>query len=83
MMTPGGLAEQVAGEIDAICQRYGCEIGVWLTWRDLLHNLEIARTTPGLDVLNFGLQIRIKNGTELSDTNTADNTGESQHAGDG
>ena len=59
MMTPEQIAEKVGREIEAICKKHGCEVGVWLSWRDLLHNFEVMKTDPKLNELQFGLQIRI------------------------
>jgi len=61
------VAEKVAKEIDKIRQKYKCEIGVWLTWRDLLYNFEVMRKENGLNELHFGLQIRIENGNNDQD----------------
>lgn len=57
-LTPEKVAEKVAGEIDKICQKYNCEIGVWLSWRDLLANFEHMKKDPNINELQFGLQIR-------------------------
>lgn len=62
-MTPEQIADKAAKEIDKICKKYNCEIGVWLSWRDLIHNFDIMKADPKINELNFGLQIRI-NGSE-------------------
>ncbi len=53
------IADEFAKELDALCKKYNCEVGVWLTWRDLLHNLDILKRDPNVNELLFGLQIRI------------------------
>lgn len=53
------IAAKVGKEIDRICKKYKCEIGVWLTWRDLLYNFDQVKKTPGVDELKFGLEIRL------------------------
>ena len=62
-MTPEQIAEKVAVEIDKIEKKYKCQIGVFLTWRDLLHNFELMKKEPELNELKFGLQIRLADGT--------------------
>ena len=70
-MDPEKVADKFAAELDKLCKKYGCEVGVWLSWRDLLHNFEIMKSDSNLNELKFGLQIRIPNGTKLSDKDTA------------
>lgn len=65
-MIPEKIAESVAKEIDQICAKHKCEIGVWLTWRDLLHNFDAMKADPKINELHFGLQIRI-HGTDDKD----------------
>jgi hypothetical protein len=63
-MTPDKIADKVAKEIDKICQKYNCEIGVWLTWRDLINNFDIMKKNAELNELQFGLQIRLEDGVK-------------------
>lgn len=58
-MMPEKVAESVSREIERICKKHKCEIGVWLSWRDLLHNFDAMKADPNLNELHFGLQIRI------------------------
>lgn len=66
-MTPEEIAEEVADKVEKLCAEYNCEIGVWLSWRDILHNFDAMKANPELNELNFGLQIRI-HGTESNST---------------
>jgi len=59
-MTNEQIAEKVAKDIEKISKKYGVEIGVWLTWRDMEANLLKMRQTHGFDEADFGLQIRFK-----------------------
>ena len=67
------IAEKVSKELERICKKYNCEIGVWLTWRDLLHNFDLMKKDTSLNELQFGLQIRLDNGT--NDKGEKGNTG--------
>ncbi len=58
-MTPEETAENFANDLDELCKKYGCNVGVWLSWRDMLHNFDIMKQDPKMDELHFGLQIRI------------------------
>jgi hypothetical protein len=60
---------KVAAEIEKICKKYDCQLGVWLTWRDLAHNLQKMQDTPGFDEAQFGLQIRFENKDNGGDSN--------------
>ncbi len=75
MITPEQKAEKVAKELEKLQKKYDCKIGVWLTWRDLMHNFDIMKKDINLDELEFGLQIRIENGIDTknktSDKDTA------------
>lgn len=57
-------ADKVGAEISRIEAKYNCKLGVWLTWRDLIHNLEIMKTNKQMDIAQFGIQIQFTNGTE-------------------
>ena len=59
---PNEIADQVTRELDAICKKYNCQLGIWLTWRDILHNLDKMKSTPGFDEAYFGIQIRLPDG---------------------
>jgi hypothetical protein len=59
-VTPEQIADKFAIELDSLCKKYRCSVGVWLTWRDLESNLDKMRKTPGFDEAEFGLQIRFK-----------------------
>lgn len=58
------IADKVAAEIDKICKKYNCQLGVWLTWRDMEGNLKKMRETTGFDEADFGIQIRFKDESE-------------------
>ena len=73
-MTPDKVAENVGKEIDKICKKYGCEIGIWLNWRDLIYNFDQMKNDPKLNELKFGLEIRIHD-KETNDTMSPDNKG--------
>lgn len=64
-MTPEQVANKFSADLDKLCKKYGCEVGVWLSWRDLMHNFEIMRSDPNLNELMFGLQIRIPDGDNI------------------
>ena len=61
MMKPEKKAEAFGKDLEKLCKKYGCRAGVWLTWRDLLHNFEIAKKDPNINELEFGLQVRFDN----------------------
>lgn len=63
-LTPQQIAEEVAAQIEAIEKKYNCQLGVWLTWRDLLHNFDVMKKEPKLNELQFSLQIRLPDGSE-------------------
>ena len=65
-MTPDKIAEKVSKELDKLCKKYNCDVGVWLTWRDLMHNLDQMKARKGFNEAHFGLQIRI-HGTDDKD----------------
>ena len=67
------IAEKVSKELERICKKYNCEIGVWLTWRDLLHNFDLMKKDTSLNELQFGLQIRLDDGA--NDKGEKGNTG--------
>lgn len=58
-LTPQQIAEKVAAQIQSIEKQYNCQLGVWLTWRDLLHNFDLMKKEPKLNELQFSLQIRL------------------------
>ena len=60
-MTPEKKAEVIGREVEKLCKKHGCEIGVWLTWRDLLHNFEKAKKDTNINEFHFGLQVRFDN----------------------
>jgi hypothetical protein len=60
ILTPEQTAERVAKELDKLCRKYKCKVGVWLTWRELYHNFMIMQKTPEFDEAEFGLQIRLE-----------------------
>ena len=66
-MKPQQTADKVAKEIDKICKKYNCELGVWLTWRDIIKNFDLMKENPELNELRFGLQIRIPDGKNATD----------------
>jgi hypothetical protein len=74
-LSPDQVADKVAEEIQNICIKYKCELGVWLSWIDLLNNFDLMKKDSTINELNFGLQIRLENGTnnqsKTSDTSTA------------
>jgi hypothetical protein len=66
-MDAQAVADKVSREIERICKKYNCEIGVWLSWRDLMHNFDIMKKDASVNELQFGLQIRLDNGTDDKD----------------
>lgn len=58
-MAPEKIAESVGKEIEKICKKHNCEIGVWLNWRDLQYNFDQMKADPALNELKFGLEIRL------------------------
>lgn len=54
------IADKVAKDIISIEKKYGCKLGVWLTWRDMEGNLSKMRETVGFDEAAFGVQIRFE-----------------------
>jgi hypothetical protein len=73
-MTNQQKADKVGMEIAKLEKKYGCKLGTWLTWRDMLRNLEIMRDTPGMDIAQFGVQIQFTYGTELSNKEPSGDT---------
>lgn len=76
-MTNEEKAQKIDQAISKLCKKYDCEIGVWLTWDDLLNNIHHLKMNPTLDHLGFTLQIKLKeNGTndteQAGDTSGAD-----------
>jgi len=61
-MSPEDIADNFATEVQALCEKYNCRVGVWLSWRDMEATLKTMRETPGFDEAEFGLQIRIEDG---------------------
>jgi hypothetical protein len=61
IISPEQKAEAIASQIEKLCKKYNCRIGVWLTWRDLLHNFDIAKKDPKINELEFRLQVRFEN----------------------
>jgi hypothetical protein len=61
------IADKVSKELERICKKYNCEIGVWLTWRDLLHNFDLMKKDNSLNELQFGLQIRLEDANDQSE----------------
>ena len=59
-MTNDQKAEKIGKELDRLCKKYDCQIGVWLSWQDILANLDMMKKNQ-LDQLSFGLQIQLKN----------------------
>ncbi len=55
------IANEVADTISKIEAKYKCKLGVWLTWRDLIHNFDKIKAEPDLNELHFGLHIRFEN----------------------
>jgi len=75
------VAEKVGNEIERICKKYNCEIGVWLNWRDLMFNFDQLKKDPTMNELKFGLEIRIHE--EVSDTAHSNNKGKPKRPGGG
>jgi hypothetical protein len=63
MNNPELIAQEVSQAINDLREKYGCELGIWLNWRDLIHNFELLKANPNLNELHFGIQIRIPNGS--------------------
>lgn len=60
-LTPEEKAEIIGREVEKLCKKHGCQIGVWLNWRDLLHNFEAVKNDQNINELHFGLQVRFDN----------------------
>lgn len=73
-MAPEKIAENVWKEIDNLCKKYNCEIGVWLNWRDLQYNFDQMKNDPKLNELKFGLEVRI-HGKEADNTMSQNDKG--------
>jgi hypothetical protein len=58
MMTHQEKADKIMGELQRIEKKFGCEIGVWLSWRDLYHNFDAMRKDPKIDNAKFPLQVK-------------------------
>jgi len=54
--------DQIIKELQKVCTKHGCDLGVWLTWRDLIANFEEMKKNPDFNEAFFGLQIRFKDG---------------------
>jgi hypothetical protein len=60
MMIKEEIANKIAADIEMICKKHKCDIGIWLSWRDMEATLEKMRKTPKFDEAHFGLQIRFR-----------------------
>jgi hypothetical protein len=60
-------AEKVSAEIAKIEAKYNCKLGVWLTWRDMMRNLDTMRDNIGMDIAQFGVQIQFNHGEKSGD----------------
>jgi len=66
------VAKQVGGYLEKICKKNACNMGVWLTWEDLIRAVDYMRKNPQVGEIMYDLQIKFENGS--NDQNKADDT---------
>lgn len=59
VITEESRLNSIEAELREIEKKYNCELGCWLSWRDLIHNLRVMENTPGFDEAKFKIDVKL------------------------
>ncbi len=83
MKEPTKAQEKVAVKIgkylEKVCQQEGCDIGIWLSWDDLLRAVDTMKKNPQFTEIKGELQIRWSDDDGSNDNSQEDDASGAGH----